>query len=79
METKQNLSLTKKNSENTKKDTCPVCDYNLYFNSSVTQRIGIMDKTRDVVGWICPECDSEFDLNDNILYIYGEDSTQGIA
>ena len=38
-----------------------------------------MDKTRDVVGWICPECDSEFDLNDNILYIYGEDSTQGIA
>ena len=79
METKQNLSLTKKNKAEQEKDPCPVCDYNLYFNSKVTQRIGVMDSTKDIVGWICPDCSSEFDLNDNILYIYGEDSTQGIA
>ena len=79
METKQSSLPTKKNKGIKKKDLCPVCDYNLYFNSKLSQRIGILDDTKDIVGWICPECSSEFDLNNNILYIYGENSTQGIA
>ena len=82
METKQNSLPTKKNKEvkqKKSKDLCPVCDYNLYFNSKYTQRIGVLDETKDIVGWICPECSSEFDLENNILYIYGENSTQGIA
>ena len=79
METKQSSLPTKKTKRLKKKDLCPVCDFNLYFNSKVTQRIGVMDSTKDIVGWICPDCSSEFDLNDNILYIYGENSTQGIA
>ena len=79
METKQNSLPTKKNKGLKRKDLCPVCDYNLYFNSKVTQRIGILDGTHDIVGWICPECSSEFDLKNNIVYIYGENSIQGEA
>ena len=77
METKQSSSDTKKESRD--KDPCPVCDYDLYYNTKVTQRIGIINPERDVIGWICPECDSEFDLDDNIVYIYGENSIQGNA
>ena len=77
VEAKQSSSDTKKKSRD--KDACLVCDYDLYFNSKVTQRIGIINIARDVVGWICPECDSEFDLDDNIVYIYGENSAQGKA
>tara|TARA_R100001443_G_scaffold98626_1_gene105674 strand:+ start:329 stop:556 length:228 start_codon:yes stop_codon:yes gene_type:complete len=73
--TKKSKKITKK----VKKDLCPVCDYNLYFNSKYTQRIGVLDGTKDIIGWICPECSSEFDLDNNILYIYGENSTQGMA
>ena len=82
METKQSSLPTKKNKKVKKKknsDLCPVCDYNLYFNSDFTQRIGVLDDTKDIVGWICPECHSEFDLDNNILYIYGENSIQGKA
>ena len=77
MEAKQSSSDTKKKSRD--KDPCPVCDYDLYFNSKVTQRIGIINVKREVLGWVCTECDSEFDLEDNIVYIYGEDSIQGKA
>ena len=85
METKHNSLPTKKKNpkieENLEeeKDLCPVCDYNLYLNTKFTQRIGVLDEAKDIVGWICPECASEFDLNNNIMYIYGEDSAQGEA
>ncbi len=79
METKHKSSHTKKSEKIVDKDLCPVCDYNLYFNSNYTQRIGVLDGTKDIIGWICPECSSEFDLDNNILYIYGENSTQGMA
>ena len=61
------------------KDPCPICDKDLHLTSNFTKRIGLIDKDREVTGWICPECDSEFDLNDNIVYIYGENSIQGKA
>ena len=77
METKQSLLGIKKKRRD--KDPCLVCDFALYFNSKVTQRIGLLDRDRDVVGWICPECSSEFDLDDNIVYIYGENSMKGKA
>ena len=76
MVTRQSLSRTKKSKL---KDLCPICDKDLHLNSSFTKRIGLIDKDREVTGWICPECDSEFDLNDNIVYIYVEDSIQGKA
>ena len=77
MEAKQSSSVIKK--KNRDKDPCPICDLDLYYDSKVTQRIGIINVKRKVLGWICPECDSEFDLDDNIVYIYGEDSIQGKA
>ena len=77
MEAKQSSSDIKKKSKI--EDPCPVCDLDLYFNEKVTQRVGLINRYRDVTGWICPECDSEFDLDDNIVYIYGEDSIQGKA
>ena len=76
MVAKQSLLRTKKNSP---KDLCPICDKNLYLNSNFTQRIGLINKDREITGWICPECSSEFDLHDNIVYIYGENSMQGKA
>ena len=50
MEAKQSSSDTKKESRD--KDPCPVCDYDLYYNTKVTQRIGIINLERDVIGWI---------------------------
>ena len=76
MVTRQSLSRTKKKKP---KDLCPICDKNLYLNSDFTKRIGLIDSDKEVTGWICPECSSEFDLNDNIVYIYGENSIQGKA
>ncbi len=76
MAAKQSSLRTKKKKP---KDLCPICDKNLYLNSDFTQRIGLIDSEREVTGWICPECSSEFDLNDNIVYIYGENSIQGKA
>ena len=76
MVAKQSSLRTKKKKP---KDPCPICDKNLYLNSDFTQRIGLINKDREVTGWVCPECSSEFDLNDNIFYIYGENSIQGKA
>ena len=70
-------SLHTKRSEH--KDLGPICEGNLYLNEDLTKRIGLLDSNRKVTGWICPKCDSEFDLKDNIVYIYGENSIQGKA
>tara|TARA_X000001388_G_scaffold60310_1_gene45658 strand:- start:2580 stop:2789 length:210 start_codon:yes stop_codon:yes gene_type:complete len=61
------------------KDLCPVCDKNLYLNSDYTKKIGLLNSEKKVTGWICPTCNSEFDLNNNIVYIYGENYEQGEA
>ena len=52
----------------------------LYYNSNYSQRIGLFDTTsisHKVLGWACPHCMSEFDIDDNIMYIYGQDNMQG--
>jgi RNase P subunit RPR2 len=76
MEAKQSsLHIKKSNPE----DLCKICDSNLYYDKQMTKRIGLLDIHREVKGWICPKCNSEFDLEDNIVYIYGENSIQGKA
>ena len=60
-------------------DKCPVCNRDLYFNEVVTQKIGIVDYDGDVSEWKFPFCNSEFDLDNNILYIYGSESDSGLA
>jgi len=62
------------------KDPCPICDKELYYNEHYSKRVGLFDTNsvnHDVIGWMCPKCNSEFDNNDNIMYIYGENSIQG--
>ena len=76
MVAKQSSSHIKKSKP---QDLCKICDANLYYNKKVTKRIGLLDVHREITGWICPKCNSEFDLEDNIVYIYGENSAQGKA
>ena len=62
------------------KDPCPICEKELYYNKNYSQRIGLFDMKsikHEVLGWACPHCMSEFDINDNIMYIYGQDNLQG--
>ena len=78
MERKQSLSRIKRKTKT--KDPCPICDMELYYNKNYSQRIGLFDMKsikHEVLGWACPHCMSEFDINDNIMYIYGQDNMQG--
>jgi len=79
VEKKQNLLHTKKKKIK-RRDPCPVCGKELYYNSRYSQRVGLFDVDslkHDIIGWACPHCSSEFDINDNIMYIYGQDYIQG--
>jgi len=47
-------------------DFCPVCNHCLFLTAEVTKRIAIVDEEgEDVTGWICPDCYSQFDMEDN--------------
>ena len=76
--TRQKLKYSHTQKEKNK-DKCPVCDVNLYYDKFTTQRIGVMNEKGDVDEWKCPFCKSEFDLDNNILYIYGPESMSGLA
>ena len=62
-------------------DKCPICSKNLYINRTYTMRIGIINTRveNELLGWICPYCKTEFDNNDEIMYIYGQDFDAGRA
>ena len=52
------------------KDLCPVCDKNLFFDNYTTQRVGLLaDDDFTIEGWMCPHCDSRFDLDNNLVQI----------
>ena len=72
-------SRTLRGKKSLKDDTCPVCSKNLYYDEITTQRIGIIDSYGEVNEWKCPFCNSEFDLDNNLLYIYGSESDSGLA
>ena len=78
---KQSLSATQKKTVNFKEeeDLCPVCNYNLFHNEKVTKRIGILNKNEKVRGWICPHCMSEFNLNNDIVELFGDEVIKGRA
>ena len=79
MATNQSSSLIKKKKTKVK-DPCPVCAKELYYNTHYSKRVGLFDiksASHDILGWACPHCNSEFDKSDNIMYIYGQDCTQG--
>jgi DNA-directed RNA polymerase subunit RPC12/RpoP len=74
------LHIEKKN-QNKSSDPCPLCGYNLFYNSKFSKRIVLFDKQKTYVadGWMCPECESEFDLKDNLTYINTSKFTHGKA
>jgi len=39
----------------------------------------MIESCGDIKSWKCPFCESEFDLDDNILYIYGAENVKGLA
>ena len=72
-------SHTQREKTSNEEDLCPVCLKNLYHDEVASKRIGIIDDNGSINEWKCPFCESEFDLDNNILYIYGSDSVSGVA
>lgn len=59
-------------------DLCSVCSEDLFFSSEVTKRIAILDgDLKEVAGWVCPACFTEFDNKDNILVLMSRSPIQG--
>ena len=60
--------ISKKKKKNS--DPCPVCDINLYYNGEITQRVGLLaDDDYTIEGWMCPHCNAQFDLKNNLQAI----------
>ena len=73
------LLLMQKKKKN-KKEECPACETNLYLNDKYSRKIGILDDERDeVLGWTCPYCNAQFDLDNKIMYIKGIKNGYGRA
>ena len=61
------------------KDPCPICDENLYLDSTYTSRVGLLDGDDEVYGWMCPFCMSEFDTDGEIIRIFRDGKITGDA
>ena len=61
------------------KDPCLVCDGELYLDGDFTQRIGLIDESDTVYGWLCPFCKSEFDTDGKIKSLKCESNISGEA
>lgn len=73
------LSENQKNNSNKKNDPCAVCDENLYINSEYSHRIGLVDEDESVLGWLCPFCRSEFDIDGHLQILLGSTNIKGKA
>ena len=60
-------------------DLCLVCEEDLYFDEIASKRIGMLDKDGFINEWKCPYCHSEFDIDNNLKYIYGSEIEGGNA
>ena len=60
-------------------DPCPICNKELYLNEEFTQRVGLLGDYDEVVGWLCPHCSSEFDIDDHLTKFLGECGMRGEA
>ena len=76
----RNLSHMQK--ENKKKkaiDPCPVCGDDLHLDDEYTNRVGLLNERDDIIGWLCPYCRTEFDLEDHMSKVLGENHMRGEA
>ena len=60
-------------------DPCPICSKELHLNHEYTQRVGLLDNFDEVVGWLCPHCRSEFNVDNELVKFMGEDGMRGEA
>ena len=72
----KNSLLTQKRN---RKDNCPICKNNLYLNSKMSKRVGILNDFDEIDEWMCPYCDSQFTLNNKPTVLYGTMNVEGEA
>ena len=70
---------SKKSKKKKVADPCPICNTELYLNEEFTQRVGLLGDFDEVVGWLCPHCSSEFDIDDHLTKFLGENGMRGEA
>jgi len=79
----QKLSHMQKKLKTSKKvdkdDPCPICNEDLYLDDTFTQRVGLLGNFDDVIGWLCPHCKSEFDVDNHLTKFMGETGMRGEA
>ena len=76
----QNFShMEKKTKKSDTVDPCPICSKDLYLDDTFTQRVGLLGDTDDVIGWLCPHCRSEFDVDEHLTRYKGKDGMTGEA
>jgi Zn-finger nucleic acid-binding protein len=62
------------------KDLCPACDVNLYYDGAITQRVGLLaEDDYTIEGWMCPHCNAQFDLKNNLKTIDNSNISVGRA
>ena len=82
MESHKSSPMQKKTKTTKKKkivDPCPICSKELHLNHEYTQRVGLLDNYDEVVGWLCPHCRSEFNVDNELVKFMGEDGMRGEA
>ena len=82
MESHKSSPMQKKTKTTKKKkivDPCPICSKELHLNHEFTQRVGLLDEFDEILGWICPHCRSEFNIDNQLVKFMGEDGTRGEA
>ena len=75
MGTRSSLHTQKRN----RKDNCPICKKDLYLDNSISKRVGILNEFDEVEEWMCPFCDSIFNLNGRPTKLYGVMNVEGEA
>ena len=71
--------LTQRRQPRKLKDNCPICKNSLYLNNKVSKRVGILNEFDEVEEWMCPFCDSRFNLKDKPTVLYGKMNVEGEA
>ena len=74
--TTKNLLLTQTSKH---KDNCPICGKSLYLNSKISKRVGILNEFDEIEEWMCPYCDSTFNINGKPTMLYGTMNVEGEA
>ena len=72
----KNSLLTQKRN---RKDNCPICKNDLYLNSKMSKRVGILNEFDEIDEWMCPYCDSQFNVNGRLTVLYGLMNVEGEA